>query len=82
MRFSFTGRLINGNLLLTRRCEQFLLYIIIKLSVIRTKHWAKARGKGAVKDSNGDDNENDKDKRLREGLSLARRQIAMENVLY
>ena len=82
MRFSFTGRLINGNLLLTRRCEQFLLYIIIKLSVIRTKHWAKARGKGAVKDSNGDDNENDKDKRLREGLSLARRQITMENVLY
>ena len=42
MRFSFTGRLINGNLLLTRRCEQFLLYIIIKLSVTRTKHWAKA----------------------------------------
>ena len=61
MRFSFTDRLINGNLLLTISCEQFLLYIIIKLSVTRTKHWAKARGKGAVKDSNGDDNENDKD---------------------
>ena len=25
MRFSFTDRLINGNLLLTRSCEQFLL---------------------------------------------------------
>ena len=61
MRFSFTDRLINCNLLLTRRCEQFILHIIIKLSVTRTKHWAKARGKGAVKDSNGDDNENDKD---------------------
>ena len=45
-----------------RKIENFLLYIIFKLSLTRTKNLGEGRGMGAVKDSNGDDNENDSNK--------------------
>ena len=38
------------------------MYIIFKLSLTRTKNLGEGRGMGAVKDSNGDDNENDSNK--------------------
>ena len=45
-----------------KKIENFLLYIIFKLSLTRTKNLGEGRGMGAVKDSNGDDNENDSNK--------------------